>query len=96
MKTDKLLSSKITFGMIVLNGEPFIRYNLQALYPFAYQIIVVEGATIAAANVATETFEDHVNMIREVMQTASLTGLTLNSAKCYFKFHEIKFWGHDL
>lgn len=49
-----------------------------------------------AANVATETFEDHVNMIREVMQTASLTGLTLNPAKCYFKFHEIKFWGHDL
>ena len=33
----------ITFGMIVLNGEPFVRYNLRALYPFAHQIIVVEG-----------------------------------------------------
>lgn len=48
------------------------------------------------ANIATETFEDYLNMIREVMQTASLTGLTLNPETCYFKFHEIKFWGHDL
>jgi hypothetical protein len=37
-------SPRITFGMIVLNGEPFMRYNLQAIYPFAHQIIVVEGA----------------------------------------------------
>lgn len=35
---------RITFGMIVLNGEPFTRYNLRALYPFAHEIIVVEGA----------------------------------------------------
>ncbi|MBP1465734.1 glycosyltransferase family 2 protein [Candidatus Chloroploca sp. M-50] len=46
-------SPKITFGMIVLNGEPFIRYNLRALYPFAHQIIVVEGAAPAAASIAT-------------------------------------------
>ena len=39
--------------MIVLNGEPFTRYNLQSLYPFAHQIIVVEGACRAAAAVAT-------------------------------------------
>ncbi len=39
---------KITFGMIVLNGEPFTRYNMRALYPFAHQIIVVEGACPAA------------------------------------------------
>ena len=44
---------RITFGMIVLNGEPFIRYNLRALYPFAHQIIVVEGAAPAAAGIAT-------------------------------------------
>jgi hypothetical protein len=35
---------KITFGMIVLNGEPFIGNNLRSLYPFAHQIVVVEGA----------------------------------------------------
>ena len=44
---------KITFGIIVLNGEPFTRYNLQSLYPFAHQIIVVEGACTSAAAVAS-------------------------------------------
>src|SRR5688572_53959 len=44
---------RISFGMIVLNGEPFVRYNLRALYPFAHQIIVVEGATPGAAAIAS-------------------------------------------
>jgi glycosyltransferase involved in cell wall biosynthesis len=44
---------RISFGIIVLNGEPFIRYNLRALYPFAYEIIVVEGAVESAAVNAT-------------------------------------------
>ena len=38
--------------MIVLNGEPFTRYNLRSIYPWAHQIIVVEGACKAAAAVA--------------------------------------------
>ncbi len=46
-------SPKISFGIIVLNGEPFTRYCLRALYPFAHQIIVVEGAAPAAAAIAT-------------------------------------------
>ena len=44
---------RITFGIIVLNGEPFTKYCLRSLYPFAHEIIVVEGATINAAAVAT-------------------------------------------
>ena len=44
---------RITFGIIVLNGEPFIGYTLRALYPYAHQIIVVEGATPGAKQVAT-------------------------------------------
>lgn len=44
---------RITFGIIVLNGEPFTRYNLRALYPFAHQIIVVEGASPKAAHIAS-------------------------------------------
>lgn len=44
---------RISFGMIVLNGEPFIRYNLRALYPFAHEIIVVEGACPSAESFAT-------------------------------------------
>lgn len=43
---------RVTFGIIVLNGEPFTRPNLRALYPFAHQIIVVEGATPSARRVA--------------------------------------------
>jgi hypothetical protein len=39
--------------MIVLNGEPFVRHNLRALYPFAHQIVVVEGACPSARGVAT-------------------------------------------
>ena len=46
---------RITFGIIVLNGEPFTRYNLQALYPFAHEIIVVQRASLRAAPVATPT-----------------------------------------
>ena len=44
---------RITFGIIVLNGEPFIRYNLRSLYPWAHQIVVVEGACRTAKAVAT-------------------------------------------
>jgi hypothetical protein len=44
------LIPKVSFGIIVLNGEPFTRYNLRALYPFAQQIIVVEGAEPGSFN----------------------------------------------
>ncbi len=44
---------RITFGIIVFNGEPFTRYCLKALYPFAHEIIVVEGACEDAAHIAT-------------------------------------------
>ena len=43
----------ITFGMIVLNGMPFIPYNMRTIYPYAHQIIVVEGAAPAASKIAT-------------------------------------------
>jgi hypothetical protein len=38
--------------MIVLNGEPFMLYNLRALYPHAHQIIIVEGACRTSLAVA--------------------------------------------
>lgn len=44
---------RISFGIIVLNGEPWTRYNLRALYPFAHEIIVVEGAVEKARAAAT-------------------------------------------
>ncbi len=51
MTSDSL--PKVTFGIIVFNGEPFTRYCLRALYPFAHEIIVVEGATVSASTIAT-------------------------------------------
>ncbi|MCC7203772.1 MAG: glycosyltransferase family 2 protein [Phycisphaeraceae bacterium] len=44
---------RVSFGIIVLNGEPFLPYCIRALYPFAHQILVVEGACPGAAAVAT-------------------------------------------
>lgn len=48
---------RISFGMIVLNGAPFLRYNLRSIFPFAYEIIVGEGAVPGAA--ASATADDH-------------------------------------
>ncbi|MHC1791977.1 glycosyltransferase [Solidesulfovibrio sp.] len=39
---------RVSFGLIVLNGEPFTRYCLRSLYPFAHEILVVEGAVTRA------------------------------------------------
>jgi hypothetical protein len=44
---------KITFGIIVLNGEPFTRYCLRSIYPFAHEIIVVEGGHKDTKSVTT-------------------------------------------
>lgn len=43
---------RVSFGIIVLNGEPFTRYCLKSIYPFAHQILVVEGAVPDAKGVA--------------------------------------------
>lgn len=44
---------RVTFGVIVLNGEPFTRYCLRSLYPFAHQIVVVEGGHEDTRSVTT-------------------------------------------
>ena len=49
----KSKNPRISFGIIVLNGEPFTRYCLRSLYPFAHEIIVVEGGSEAARVVTT-------------------------------------------
>lgn len=45
---------KISFGIIVLNGMPFVEYCLRQIYPFAFEIIVVEGASEKAAMISDE------------------------------------------
>ncbi len=44
---------RVSFGIIVFNGEPFTRYCLRSIYPFAHEIIVVEGGHEGTAAVAT-------------------------------------------
>lgn len=61
---------KVTFGMIVLNGLPFLPYNLRALYPFAHQIIVVEGAAPGAAGIATPDGHSHDGTLEELRRFA--------------------------
>jgi hypothetical protein len=39
------MKPKISFGIIVLNGEPFTKYCLRQIYPFAHQILVIEGGS---------------------------------------------------
>jgi glycosyltransferase involved in cell wall biosynthesis len=50
---DRRQFPRITFGIIVLNGEPFTRYCLRSLYPFAHEIIVVEGGHEKTTSVCT-------------------------------------------
>ena len=35
---------KTSFVIIVLNGMPFIEFSLKAVYPYAHEVIIVEGA----------------------------------------------------
>jgi len=51
MKPERI--PRITFGIIVLNGEPFTRYCLRSIYSFAHEIIVAEGASERARESAT-------------------------------------------
>jgi len=44
---------KISYVMNVLNGEPFIKYQLDSIYSHAYEIIIVEGAYRKFAHSAT-------------------------------------------
>jgi hypothetical protein len=53
MTSEAAVEPRITFGIIVLNGEPFTKHVLRSLYPFAHEIIVAEGAAPGASNIAT-------------------------------------------
>jgi len=45
---------KITFGIIVLDGEPFTRYLLRQIYTHAFEIIIVEGGSEKASKYAPD------------------------------------------
>jgi hypothetical protein len=65
----QLRSVKITFGIIVLNGEPFTRYCIRALYSHAHEIIIVEGACEGARSVATidgHSIDGTLELLKEI------------------------------
>ena len=43
--------------------------------------------------IATETMEEHLEVIKAVMEAVLEAGLTLNPSKCVFGLTEVKFWG---
>lgn len=64
--------TRISFGIIALNALPFIRYNLQALYPIAHEIIVAEGAVESAKSLATadgHSVDGTLEALREFQNT---------------------------
>lgn len=63
-------SIRISFGIIVLNGEPYTPYCLRSLYPHAHQIIISEGACPGAESISTSdghSTDLTLNVIRHFM-----------------------------
>lgn len=85
---------KVTFGMIVLNGQPFVLYNLRSIYPFASQIIVVEGASLKAAHAARpdgHSIDDSLESLKSFQQNEDPKGiLTIVTAED--EGHNNGFW----
>lgn len=62
------MNPKITFGIIVLNGTPFVKYCLRSIYPYAHEIIVVEGGHEDAKHVCTpdgHSIDDTLKLLQE-------------------------------
>lgn len=65
---------KISYITIVLNGMPFLRYCLEAILPFAHEIIVVEGAVpncMFAANKDGSSKDGTVEFLQEFSSNKS-------------------------
>ena len=59
------MSVKIDFGMIVFNGEYVLKENLESLYPFANQIIIVEGPVKHYCDLGfTTSTDDTISIIK--------------------------------
>jgi len=59
------MSVKISFGMIVFNGDYILKQNLESLYPFAHQIVITEGPVKHyIQNGYTTSTDDTVSIIK--------------------------------
>lgn len=54
---------KISFGIIVLNGDFFLRQVIESIYPYAHSICVAEGSVKYWREQGIETSQDETNLI---------------------------------
>ncbi|MBU1863543.1 MAG: glycosyltransferase [Candidatus Omnitrophica bacterium] len=69
---------KISFVIIVLNGMPFIEYAIKAIYDFAHEIIIIEGAVencLFAAGCNGSSKDGTVEMIKSFPDTKGIMRL---------------------
>ena len=85
---DKLYRYKrLVMGLKCSQGE--LNAALQPIFASIKSAHVIHDDVI----VATDTAEEHLAALKEVMAALSAAGLTLNPDKCVFGSTEIKFWG---
>ena len=85
---DKLYRYKrLSMGLAPAQGE--LNAALRPLFAHIPAAHVIHDDLI----VATDTEEEHIQAIREVMEAIVKAGITLNPEKCLFYAKEIEFWG---
>jgi len=75
---------RISYAMNVLNGEPFIRHQLESIYRHADEIIIVEGAYKKFKHAATNyhSMDNTLQLIREFPDKDSKIKVISND--CYY------------
>ncbi len=85
---DQLYRYKVlTMGLKPAQGE--LNATLSPLFGHIADVYLIHDDII----IATDTIDEHVLALQESMEVISISGLTLNPAKCTFCQREIKFWG---
>lgn len=54
---------KISFGMIVFNGDSFLKECLESIYPYAHEILIAEGPVKYYSDLGYTTSTDNTNEI---------------------------------
>ena len=78
---------RLVMGLKPAKGE--LNAALQPLFAHLPHVHVIHDDIV----IATDTESEHITIVEAVMKIVSKSGLTLNSKKCIFGQHEIKFWG---
>ena len=77
----------LTMGLTPAQGE--LNAALAPLFAHIPSVHVIHDDVI----IATDSLDEHLTALHEIMESISASGLTLNPQKCYFCQKEVKFWG---